>query len=229
MNKTKHFEVESWLCVYWREESQCDWGCKISKCSHLFWLVAPLSALSSHVPLSTKLHTEQIYPPDHSIMCPLVTLRSVNANNNRKHRKKRKETREVCVLPYTHADNKWVSLMVWCESICYIWLNLISDLCSPCWEDLWAPPESLQSSSSALSARLWHASPAACTHAQTQTHSTRVFTHLFSRWDTRVTVSGVWALVVQVTLTVWLLPGLVPEKRACCWGSWSPAGGWGRR
>lgn len=42
-------------------------------------------------------------------------------------------------------------------------------------------------------------------------------------------VQSLWTPVVRIALTVWPLPGLVPEKQACCWGSWSPAGGSGRR
>ncbi len=35
--------------------------------------------------------------------------------------------------------------------------------------------------------------------------------------------------VTLITLTVWPPPAPDPEKQVCCWGSWSPAGGWGRR
>lgn len=34
---------------------------------------------------------------------------------------------------------------------------------------------------------------------------------------------------ISTILTEWPPPGPVPEKRACCWGSWSPADGWGTR
>ena len=45
---------------------------------------------------------------------------------------------------------------------------------SPCWEDPWDLPESLQSSSSVLFAHLLHASPAACT----QRHKISAYVHL---------------------------------------------------
>lgn len=65
------------------------------------------------------------------------------------------------LLPYSESGTDLLisNLHCWCKKL---------NLCSPCWEDPWDLPESLQSSSSVQSARLLRVSPAACAHTHTR-------------------------------------------------------------